>query len=550
MDGEREGLGAAAGLVKAEVAIRLERQLDAAQQITHIGSWEWDLATGVVTWSDELYRIYGLAPRSCEITLEEFLARVHPDDRERVQRRVAAAVERGGQFSHGERIVRPDGSVRSLDTVGEVLVDAEGRPVSLIGTCRDITDDPREFAQRVQTRERQTLEMLATGAPLPDILAELARLVEEMAPETIASILLMDDTGTRIQHGAAPSLPDAYNRAIHDALIGPQAGSCGTAAFRREPVFVTDIETDPLWEPYRELARPHGLRACSSFPILATDGHVLGTFAIYYRQPRTADPAVVELVSRVAHVAAIAIERRQIDERALALSERTEAIREDERTSIARELHDQLGQSLTALKLDISWLARRLAGDPRVVGKLEEMKQAADGIIQSVGRISAGLRPGILDLLGLEAAIKWQSDDFTKRTGIACELRARLDDLQLDGSLATAVFRIFQEALTNVTRHANASRVTVDLGLDGSMLVLEVADDGVGLPATGPRGRSLGLLGMGERARRLGGDCVVRPREPSGTLVSLRVRCARPRQVSPGRTGVTISQAKLDDLLG
>src|SRR6188768_4585157 len=92
-------------LVKAEVALRLERQLDAAQQITHIGSWEWDLATGAVTWSDEMYRIYGLAPRSCAITLEGFLARVHPDDRERVRREVTAVVGRAGPFSHVERIV-------------------------------------------------------------------------------------------------------------------------------------------------------------------------------------------------------------------------------------------------------------------------------------------------------------------------------------------------------------------------------------------------------------------------------------------------------------
>ncbi len=119
-------------------------------------------------------------------------------------------MERAGPFAHVERIVRADGSVRKLDTAGEVLVDAQGRPVSLIGTCRDITDDPREFAQRVQARERRSLEMLATGAPLPDILAELAHLVEEMAPGTIVSILLLDETGTRLQHGAAPSLPDAY----------------------------------------------------------------------------------------------------------------------------------------------------------------------------------------------------------------------------------------------------------------------------------------------------------------------------------------------------
>jgi signal transduction histidine kinase len=102
-------------------------------------------------------------------------------------------------------------------------------------------------------------------------------------------------------------------------------------------------------------------------------------------------------------------------------------------------------------------------------------------------------------------------------------MHARLDNLRLDGDLSTAVFRIFQEALTNVTRHAKASRVTVDLGLDGPMLVLDVADDGVGLPTGGPRGRSLGLLGMGERARRLGGECVVGPGTPNGTLVSLRV---------------------------
>src|SRR3954462_1685919 len=98
----------------------LERQLAAAQQITHIGSWEWDVRTNVVVWSDELYRIYGLMPRSCDVTLELFLGRVHPEDRERVQQEIGAALKRGGRFGHRERIVRPDGAVRELDTVGEV----------------------------------------------------------------------------------------------------------------------------------------------------------------------------------------------------------------------------------------------------------------------------------------------------------------------------------------------------------------------------------------------------------------------------------------------
>src|SRR5262249_49943015 len=118
-----------------------ERQLEIAQQITHIGSWEWDARTNTVSWSDELFRIYGLVPRSREITFEFFLSRLHPDDRARIQGEVGGAMQRGGPFHYPERIVRPDGSVRELDTVGEVATDEEGKPVGLIGTCRDVTEE-------------------------------------------------------------------------------------------------------------------------------------------------------------------------------------------------------------------------------------------------------------------------------------------------------------------------------------------------------------------------------------------------------------------------
>ena len=141
--------------------------------------------------------------------------------------------------------------------------------------------------------------------------------------------------------------------------------------------------------------------------------------AVYYLQPRPADAATTELVARVAHVTGIAIERRQLDERLRALSERTDTIREDERTRIAHELHGRLGQDLAALKLDISWVARRLADNPAVADRLARMKRAADAIILSVERISAELRPGILDVLGLQAAIESQAGEFTTRTGVA-----------------------------------------------------------------------------------------------------------------------------------
>lgn len=508
--------------------VRLERQLEAAQKITHIGSWEWDLATGVVTWSDELYRIYGLEPRSHPITLAFFLERVHPDDRARVQGEVAAALERGGRFSHLERVIRPDGSVRELDTVGEVVADAQGRPTGLIGTCRDVTDERRREeaaarAQRMQSGERRVLEMLASGAPLEEILAAIVRLIEELAPDALASILMLDESGTRLRHGAAPSLPESYNRAIDGAAIGPRAGSCGTAAFRRQPVLVTDIESDPLWEGYRELVRSLGLRACWSSPILANDGRALGTFAVYYREPRGPDEPARELVARAAHVAGIAIERRQLDDQLRALSQRIEATREEERTGIAREIHDQLGQALTALKMDIAWVSRRLRDPAGIEQKLAEMSRTTDEIIFSVRRISAELRPGVLDDLGLLAAIEWQAEEFARRSAIRCRVRSELGDLMVERALATAAFRIFQEALTNVARHAGATQVDVRLGARDGRLEMEVADDGVGLPEAMPRAGSLGLLGMSERARRLGGECEVRRRAPRGTVVSLSI---------------------------
>jgi signal transduction histidine kinase len=171
--------------------------------------------------------------------------------------------------------------------------------------------------------------------------------------------------------------------------------------------------------------------------------------------------------------------------------------------------------------MDLAWVARRVGGNPPVLDKLAEMARSTDDIIGVVRRISAELRPGILDDLGLVAAIEWQLEDFERRTQITCELRSTFGDLQLDRELATAVFRIFQEALTNVARHARAAEVTVDLALVRGSLVLDIADDGVGIGEV--RSGALGLLGMRERARRLGGSCEVRRGTLGGTIVSVKV---------------------------
>lgn len=509
-------------MAKLEDVQRLQHQLAAAQQITHMGSWEWDVATNVVTWSDELYRIYGHLPQSFEVRLEVFLEHLHPEDRERVQREVQAALGRAGRFGWQERIRRPDGTIRHLDTIGESRCDDQGRVLALIGTCRDITDEVR--ARTLRDAEHRILESIATGAPLHDVLTQIVLMIEGHAPPTIGSILLISDDGEHVKHGAAPHLPAEYTRAIDGQRIGADAGSCGTAAFTKKAVFVDDIDTDPLWAKYRDAARSANLRACWSTPILGADGRVLGTFALYYREPRKATQEELDLIARATHIAGIAIHRHHTDDRLRALGAHVERVREEERTRLARELHDELGQALTALKLDMKWIERRLPPDDACRARLDEMSAFTDRLIDTMRRIASDLRPGVLDVLGLAAAIEWQAQEFERRTGTTCIVQADLGDRTLAQDLSTEVFRIFQEALTNVARHAAASLVDVDLRCDAERLVLVVRDDGRGVPEDAlSRRTSLGLLGITERAHRLGGALQLFSPSGGGTKLVLDV---------------------------
>jgi signal transduction histidine kinase len=398
-------------------------------------------------------------------------------------------------------------------------------------SVEDITAATRNH--RLQDAEHRVLEMIASGSGLPAVLEALAIAIEDRMPPTIASVLLLDAEGRHVRHGAAPHLPQEYVRAVDGQPIGPRAGSCGTAVYERRAVVTQDIETDPLWATYRDLARRHGLRACWSTPIPAKDGRVLGTFALYYQEPRAPTKEDLDVIARAIHIAGIAIERRQLEEQLRDLSAHVESVREDERTGIAREIHDELGQALTALKMDLAWLARRISGNSTssemtLLEKIRSMSQMTDETIQQVRRLSSELRPSVLDDLGLLAAIEWQSSEFERRTGTTCEVESNLEDSQLPRDLATAAFRIFQEALTNVARHAEATHVAVRFELSEGKLCVQVRDNGKGIAAAALRSpKSLGLLGIRERARRLGGEVSVGPGEAGGTVVALELPLLR-----------------------
>ncbi|MCZ7375151.1 GAF domain-containing protein [Micromonospora sp. WMMC250] len=193
-----------------------------------------------------------------------------------------------------------------------------------------------KHAQRLMTEHRALLEQIARQAPLTEVLDGMARRIEDLAPEEVlVSVLLADPDGRHLRHGAAPSLPDFYNRAIDGIATGEGVGSCGTAAHRREPVIVTDITTDPFWADFRQLADQAGLAACWSTPILARDGGLLGTFAMYHRTPRVPQDTDLALIRVFAGTAALAIERHHIEE-AKATAEARARSAHDELAAVVR----------------------------------------------------------------------------------------------------------------------------------------------------------------------------------------------------------------------
>jgi PAS domain S-box-containing protein len=317
-----------------------------------------------------------------------------------------------------------------------------------------------------------------------------------------------------------------------------EIGIPGWVLQHKVPYGTSDAATDPVMEHH--LAINGDVRSIICTPILDSGGEVLGYFDI--RNKKDAEGFTIsdqEMLMALAPAASIAIqnalaygyrlaaeaELQESYERLRALAANLEAVREEERTQIARELHDQLGQALTAMKFDLAWLTDRLVQkDATLAQKAKAVTAQMDTMIKTVRRIATELRPGMLDDLGLAASIEWLARDFEKRTGIMCEVSVPSLDLPLARVPSLALFRIFQEALTNVARHAGAQLIEVQLGATAEALTLQVHDDGRGIQAGEIAGlHSLGLLGMRERAQRLGGTFDIRGVPGDGTIVTVSI---------------------------
>src|SRR5471032_3278840 len=345
-----------------------EASLANAQRLARLGDWEWDTTADVIHWSDEMYRILGLAPRLSRPGYRTFLAAVHREDRALVRHAVRVLLDERRPYGLDCRVTGADGVVRIVQFQAEAMHAAGAgggvaeQPLKLVGTIQDITE----------------------------------------------------------------------RKSIEHALLESR-------------------------EQLREL------------------------------------------------------------------SAYMEAIREEERKRIAMEIHDELGQLLTALKMDVSLLKMRLANDSDAAKKVDDMRELVEKTIWIVRNVASHLRPAALNF-GIVSALEWLAEDFSRRNGMPCQLVVRGGEPTLADAHATAVFRIVQESLTNVSRHAGASRVAVTLVSTDLALDLRVSDDGQGFDLESEQsGYSYGLLGMSERARLIGGTLQVDSAPGAGTMVSINL---------------------------
>ena len=268
----------------------------------------------ITTWNPGAERLYGYAAGEA---IGHPLTLVLPPDAADDLPGVVAALTRGERVDHFETVHhgRDHRPIHVSVTVSGIR-GPNGDLVGISTVTRDVTG--RKWTDELLAGERRVLEMIARGQPLADALDVLTRTVEDLAGDGLhVSILLLDDDRTHLRHGAAPSLPDEYIRGIDGLEIGPDVGSCGSAAYHGEAVIVSDIAADPRWTAYPQfcdLALAHGLRACWSTPIVGSDGRVLGTFAMYYREPRTPSAEHRRLAALVGRTAAVIVERKRADE--------------------------------------------------------------------------------------------------------------------------------------------------------------------------------------------------------------------------------------------
>jgi PAS domain S-box-containing protein len=468
-----------------------EQRLGFALMAAEIGDWNMDLRTNVAYRSLRHDQCFGYAEMVPVWGYDTFLAHVQPADRGRVNACFQRAMAGQGEYDEEFRTAWPDGSIHWLWTKGRFYFDEAGKPIRASGIVIDVTARKRLEASLRESEERFS---------------------EAFAHAPIGVALVSPDGQYLKVNRALCDLfgfPEAelLQGTFHD-LTAPADLESGRELVRQ--LFAGEIRTVQTEKRYVH-ARGHFVSALLNVSLVRDS----------QGQPRYQIAQIQDISARKRAEA----ELRASEEQLHALVDRLNTVREEEAKRIARELHDDLGQKLTVLNMELAELERKLPGATTIqLKQIDRMRGVVDHMIEVVQQISGELRLGQLDILGLSAAIDWQVKEFAGRAGIACRI-ARLDEAShLSDIQRTTVFRIMQEALTNIARHAGATEVVVSLQAGPDELTLTVRDNGRGITAAELSDRkSIGLLGMRERALIVGGEVTLTGGAGVGTTVLVRI---------------------------
>ena len=474
---------------------------------THVGTWEWNVQTGAVVFNERWAEIVGytlaeLAP----ISVKTWERLAHPED----MKQSAALLER--HFArelpdyHCEcRMQHKAGHWVWVHDRGRVITrTSDGQPLLMFGTHTDITE--RKRAEAALQASNELLSRFIHHSPI-------YAYIKAVTP-TESRVLQASDNFQQMIGRSGAEIVGKTMAELFPADLAAKITDDDWAVVTRGEVLRLDEDLN---------GRNY---ATIKFPIVQGDKTLLAGYTMDTTERQQAEEALL-------------LSRQQLR----ALSAHLETLREEERTRVAREIHDVLAQELTRLKMDVVWLNRRL-GRPldadqlmTVQERLVVMTTMTDAAIQAVQKIATELRPVVLDSLGLCAAVEWQARDFQTRTGIACAATVPEQDLPLDRDRATAVFRIVQESLTNVLRHAQATQVEILLRPEADQLVLRIQDNGCGIPPeTLSDPRSIGLAGMRERALFLDGQLDIRSQPGAGTTIEMRLPQVPPTHEPEGKS--------------
>lgn len=486
----------------------------------------YDVPTGKINrWNTRMEEIMGYS-RSEMVDLK-YYELVSEKDRELAAVKLAETV-REGKGEAEISLVDKQGNCHPFYFTGFLVRLADKEVVIANGI--DISE--RKMAEEKLLRKYDQLQLISSlsdAVSKANELEDIYKLALGGLLTTIradrASVLQFDENGV-MQFKAAHGLSENYR--MHAAGHSPWSAD----AVNPTHIFVSDVKEDPSLSGLLPVIQHEGITALGFIPLVYKN-RLLGKFMVYFNSIHQFSEEESQLLQTIAREVAFAIgeKRNEIalrtsEQQYRELSAHLQDIREEERSAIAREIHDELGQQLTVLKMDYSWLESRLnLGDNKILtDKFADISNLIDRAVKTVRRMSTSLRPSMLDDLGLVATIDWYLADFGRRVNLKTEFHHDDEEYNMPDKMRTAFFRIFQESVTNVIRHSDATTVIVELSRMGDQISLRVIDNGKGFDTTTVSGkRTLGLLGMRERSLLIGGECRIESVPGRGTTVSVRV---------------------------